>query len=118
MNTVYTVLYSKNLVKELTARGADNNTLKELADAIIHYKRQPGLDVDTSDNTVSCYGYPISFIRDHNNKKVILMTNGEAIGLDVMTGDATIKYSRSFIATLEELGAPEEITDELDTIDE
>ena len=78
----YKVLISNNVIKELEKRGATKQQLTRLATTVVNYKREAELTMDSSDNVLSYMGYPLSFVRDHTNRKAYIITNGEALDLD------------------------------------
>lgn len=77
--------FSDNVLKELKDRGATEALFQQLARAISDIPRKPGLAVDSSDNMISVYNLPISFIRNHKTDNAWVMTNEEARNLDRLT---------------------------------
>lgn len=114
-NNSYKVYMSDDVVNELIQRGADQTVLYQLGAAIVNIPRNNRFIVDTSDDKVSIYGYPISFIRDHKGKTIQIMTNAEALALDAKVGDAEVKFSKDFANTLEKMGF--DGAEDLETID-
>lgn len=99
----YTTLFSHNLIKELKNRGASGYWLRRLAKTIENIPSKNGLKVDTSDNALSFAGYPISFLRDHNSRKIYVFCAGEAVEMDTKTGAASVQFTEDFISFLEQL---------------
>lgn len=81
-----TVTYSLKVMQELSKRGATQEIFDKLGETVQNIPRKAGLEVDTSDNAITVLGMPISFVRDHKNGEVHIMTNAEALQLDSMKG--------------------------------
>lgn len=78
---MYKTSFSKEVVDKLRSAGADDNLLMRLAQRIDELPRA-GFDIETSDNCISCFDIPVSFIRDHIRHETMVMTNQEAWELD------------------------------------
>lgn len=74
--------FSREVIKQLRARGADNNLFHKLADTVINIPRNPKFKVDASDNAITVYGHPVSILRDHTKGEAFVMTIREAEQLD------------------------------------
>ncbi len=100
----YKTYFSQELATELKKRGATNSLLIQLAKAIESIPKKPGLKVDTSDNSIAFAGYPVSFVRNHPEKKIYAFTFGEGLNLDLQNGAELMTYfSDNFISSLDQL---------------
>lgn len=90
---MYKTSFSKEVVDKLKAAGADDGLLLRLAQRIDTIPRGR-FDVDTSDNCISCFDIPVSFIRDHIKHETMVMTNQEAWNLDSYSRLSGLKKSR------------------------
>ena len=75
--------FTDAVVAELKNRGATENLFSDLAMVIENIPKKPGLKVDTSDNMLTVLDFPISFLRDYEQDRAWVMTNGEAEMLDI-----------------------------------
>lgn len=90
---MYKTSFSKEVVDKLRSAGADDNLLMRLAQRIDELPRA-GFDIETSDNCISCFDIPVSFIRDHIRHETMVMTNREAWELDNISRISGLKKNR------------------------
>ena len=98
----YTTFISHSLADELKKRGASIYWLKRLSKTAENLPKQPGLEIDTSDNAISFAGYPVSFLRNHKEKTLYLFAPGEAVNMDVTTGKASIQFGLELLDNMED----------------
>lgn len=98
----YKAYISRCIADELKKRGATAYWLKRLAKTAENLPKQPGLEIDTSDNALSFAGYPVSFLRNHKEKTLYLFAPGEAVNMDITTGKASIQFRLELLDNMED----------------